>query len=388
MKKVLPWIGLGLLAAAVGGTTFGCSSSSGGNGGTGGNGTGGGLVGGSGGTGGGTTGGTGGTTTTGGTGGAGGGTTTTTKLGATCTTDADCGTGLTCSLPTANGFGAGGPARGYCTKDCSANTDCTTIDPTAQCVNVGTTAAAKTVCLQGCSLTATTQCGGRYDSFCLPLSQTDADGGVVDSGTTIAACIPECASDADCGGRKCDLSNGLCVDTPKAGKAVGADCDPTATTDPCAGFCIGFQGQPQNVGTCTAFCNNTNLGQPGACGSDPTPSSPQAAACLFSATFNAGGSVGICGQLCNCDSDCLASGDVCQSWANGGASNPSQYLQIFHMAGACVPGTDADGGTVTGIPTCPGGGGAGGSGGTGGTGGTGGSSAGGSGGTATDAGAG
>ena len=373
MKKVLPWIGLGLLAAAVGGTTFGCSSSSDG-GGTGG--AGGGLItGGTGGAGGtGATGGSGATGGTGATAGTGGGTGTT-QLGAKCTTDADCGTGLKCETAKSTDFGSGGPSLGYCTTSCTQNSDCTSFDSTAQCVNVG---GGKTFCLQGCDPASTNACQGRYDSLCLPLSATGPDGGTVDSGAPINACIPYCGTDNDCDGLKCDLSSGLCTATPKTGDPVGTPCNPQAAqdagTDNCAGFCIGFQGQPANVGTCTAFCSGKSVGLTGECGSNPAQGSAQNAACLFQATFNSGGSVGICGQLCNCDGDCLTSGQVCEGWAAAGVSNPSQFVQALKQAGLCVSGTDPDGGTITGI-SC-GTGGTGGTAGTGGTGGSGGSTGG------------
>lgn len=308
------------------------------------------------------------------------------SLGAQCTSNAECDSGLTCELPGSNDFDGGGPARGYCTVSCTQNSDCTSFDSTAQCVNVG---GGNTYCLEGCDPAGSNQCQGRYDSLCLPLTQTGNDGGVLEGGASVSACIPECATDNDCGGRKCDLSTGLCSDNPKTGQPVGTDCDPTASTDPCAGFCIGFQGQPADQGTCTAFCSGSAIGIPGSCGSNPQQGSPQDAACLFQATFSGGGSVGICSQLCDCDSDCLGSNMVCESWANAGVSNPSQFTTALGKAGLCVSASDADGGTVAGI-NCTGGTGGTSAGGTGGTssGGTAGTGTGGTGATATTGGTG
>lgn len=71
------------------------------------------------------------------------------------------------------------------------------------------------------------------------------------------------------------------------GDPIGADCDPTASTDPCAGICVGYQNEP-SVGSCSAYCSQA-LGTPGSCGSDPTPGSKQDAACLFECGSAAGG---------------------------------------------------------------------------------------------------
>ena len=282
----------------------------------------------------------------GGSGGSGG--STDTALGGTCVTDSDCGVGLKCCTPISADFGSGGPARGYCSRPCTQESDCTVLAPDAQCINLG---GGKAVCLEGCNPTSSSTCHGRYDSLCLPLSPTGVDGG---SGAPVNACIPFCASDNDCAGLKCDLHTGLCTPTPTSGDPIGSSCNPQATTDPCVGFCMGVD--PNSIqGSCTALCSAGTLGQPGACGSDPTQGSPQDAACLFHAPFAGGGGVGMCGQLCNCDSECHGNGDVCESRASGGVSNPSVFATAFKKAGLCVPGTGADGGTTPGIPTCPGG---------------------------------
>lgn len=310
-------------------------------------------------------------------------------LGSTCTSNSDCNSGLTCELPGSNDFGSGGPSLGYCTTTCTQNSDCTSFDSAAQCVNVGS-GSSTAYCLEGCDPSGQNQCQGRYDSLCMPLAQTGADGGVIDGGTTVSACMPVCATDNDCGGRKCDMNSGLCVDTPKSGQPVGAPCNPQAiqggATDPCAGFCISDSTSDPTSGFCTGFCSTNSLGVPGACGSNPQQGTAQDAACLFQATFTSGAQIGICGQLCDCDSDCLGTGEVCQSWANAGISNPSQFTQMFNRAGLCVTATGAEGGTITGI-TCGDAGGTAGSGtggaATGGSGGSAGSATGGTGATAT-----
>ncbi len=278
-----------------------------------------------------------------GTGGYGGGISSPT-LGATCTTDFDCGTGLTCYAPTSNAFGTGGPAQGYCSRPCTQNPDCQKLDSTAQCVKLGS---GKAFCLEGCDPTSAAVCQGRYDSLCMP-QQLGADAGYGGP----AVCMPYCGSDNDCAGLKCDLRTGLCTSNPTTGKAMGAPCNPQAATDPCAGFCIGDDPNDGTKGICSAYCSNNSLGVAGECGSNAQQGSPQDAACLFQATFPSGGTVGICGQLCNCDNDCRGSGQVCESWAAAGVSNPSQFVQAFHEAGLCVPASGFDGGVVAGTP-CP-----------------------------------
>src|SRR5262245_22491147 len=122
MKRSLPWIGLGLLALAVSGSTFSCGGDDKkGGGGTaakdGGKGGSGGIIGGSGGVG--ATGGG-----TGATGGSGGDAGTKKKLGAACATDTECGQGLVCEKQSSSNWDGEGPAKGYCTIDCTADTDC------------------------------------------------------------------------------------------------------------------------------------------------------------------------------------------------------------------------------------------------------------------------
>ena len=280
------------------------------------------------------------------------------KLGAECASDADCGTGLKCALPGSNDFGSGGPGGGYCTTTCTQASDCTVIASGAQCVAVG---GGKSLCLSGCDPTTGSECRGRYDSLCLP-QQTAG-------GASTVACTPKCLTDHDCAGRKCDARTGLCMASPTTGLPVGASCDPQAASDPCAGFCLHSVGKAANDGICTAYCGNSSLGIPGACGSDPKQDTPQSAACVASTRLPGGGSVGICGQLCNCDGDCQGSNMICQSWADYGFPDPAQMSTTLSKAGVCRSATDADGGAVTGIP-CAGGGTGGTAGGTGGTGGT------------------
>src|SRR5262245_39551899 len=125
MKRFLPWLGLGLLTAAIGGMSIsGCGSDSGGNGGgkkdggrttgKGGSGQGGGIIGGAGG--GGNVAGTGGSGAATGGGGS-GGSTPQSRLGRACATDAECGEGLKCEKANSGQWDGEGPPKGYCTTD-------------------------------------------------------------------------------------------------------------------------------------------------------------------------------------------------------------------------------------------------------------------------------
>lgn len=165
-----------------------------------------------------------------------------------------------------------------------------------------------------------------------------------------AACMPWCETDSDCGGRTCGITTGLCTDTPVGGDPVGSSCPSGFYQGNCAGFCVGTNNATGRM--CTALCNVAYLGQPGACGSDPQAGSPQDAACLYEIVVQ-GLHIGVCAQLCDCDSDCRAAGMVCQSWANSGIQNPGQAPNLFHKQGLCAAATGTDGGVVDGIPTCP-----------------------------------
>ncbi len=277
----------------------------------------------------------------GGTGGAGGGAAAS-QLGNVCSSDSDCGAGLHCVLATDNDFGLSGPSRGYCTLACNTTSDCSAVFPGSQCNRF---LFGGKFCLRGCDPSAADRCFGRYDELCLPF--TPADGGA-----PAHLCYPACATDDDCAGRKCDLSTGLCTDTPKTGAPVGTPCDPTALPSPCAGLCLGDIGGDPTVGQCSAICNVEAAGLAGGCGSDPTPDSPQSAACVYAETYNDGTVVGGCGQLCNCDSDCLAPGMVCESWAQFGVSDPALFAKALKKQGYCIPTAWAADAGVTGLPTC------------------------------------
>lgn len=263
------------------------------------------------------------------------------ELGAQCSSDSDCGSGLHCALATGNDFGFEGPSRGYCTLPCSSDSQCSVLFPGSTCEDLGF---GDWFCMRGCDPSSgSVQCLNRYDEACVPWYAPDG-------GMTGHVCAPACVTDNDCSGRKCDPYTELCTDAPKTGDPVGTPCDPTASTNSCAGICIGFSSTDPTVGLCTSICNYASVGVEGACGSDPQQGSPQTAACVNEVTYPDGTKAGLCDQLCNCDSDCDGADMVCESWAQSGAPNPGQLASLFQKQGYCefrflVPG-------IPGLPTC------------------------------------
>jgi hypothetical protein len=222
-------------------------------------------------------------------------------VSASCTSDADCLSGLSCALPDEIGiFGAGGPQGGYCTAQCSNGNDaeCTRFDPLSVCgLNAGVDTPETTddvyYCVEACQTgTATAselKCNSRPDLGCL-----DTDGMTTQGVREIGLCIPACQSDEGCDVALCDLASGLCVATDEE-PAMGAPC---ADEGDCFGNpCITLTGAPQ---FCSGICPFGSLD--GCLAFDP----PREAACL-DAYYVGGdfGDVGICAELCDVDAEPL-----------------------------------------------------------------------------------
>lgn len=393
MKRYIPWLTLGLLGAVFGGSTFACSSDSGGgsggSGATASGGSGGSIVGGTGGVGatdsgvGGSTGGTGGTTS---------------KLGAKCTKDAECGTGLTCLLANSGAMDGEGPAKGLCTTECSADPSvCGQFGTNVTCLTYDN---GKGYCMEGCTFGDATpnassfdskKCHGRQDMVCNALLSSEKKGACsapdyeCPKGEACATdntchpiasiCTPRCNVDAECGsGLKCNPKTGLCTSQPITGKTLGEACtvDEDAGTNDCQGVCLNFG---DNLRSCAQYCP---VGANPSCGwSDTTKPAPSM--CLYGSTIVADnsptgevglGDLGFCIQFCDCNSDCKNPGMVCSDF---GSSDTAKTIKNFtKRQGACFnPKNSQDGAIDPGIPTCGGS-----DAGTGGTGGTGGSDAG------------
>jgi hypothetical protein len=274
---------------------------------------------------------------TGGMGGAGGGAVST-RLGSACINDAECGDGLTCALPNSGLFEGEGPAKGLCTVPCTSNQTCIDISASASCVGVGG-ASNDAFCFEGCALgmpnLGVLKCHNRPEVACSPL--VDQANNAVG-----AACLPTCAQDADCsGGTFCSPSTGRCTSTrPAAGQALGSACDPAAVADPCHGFCspTGLTGAGESIGSCMELCSFGSQ-------------------CAFSGATAAGacvlvldpaesiGDLGFCAQVCNCTTDCGASGYSCIDWGSANLRTAFGSNGFCFQAGMGDAVLDCDGGT-------------------------------------------
>jgi hypothetical protein len=235
-------------------------------------------------------------------------------IGADCERDADCGGELVCFGAAADSLGFGGAARGYCSMGCDDVSDCSAVDRSSTCGTVASRSLCLRVCRAGEPPAPGDKCLGRPDLMCLSSAALGNDD--PDADPAFGICIPMCQSDAGCGGRRCDLSTGLCSDEPRAGDPIGAACD---AADSCAaGICLG--ATETTTGFCSSFCA---LGAPG-CGFDGSEPSI-GAACLVSQVSGEGtGDRGLCFALCDVADDC----------AEGFDCVPEPTLG---RAGACLP---------------------------------------------------
>lgn len=222
------------------------------------------------------------------------GTGSTSNVAQACAQDADCGGMLTCIKPTAKDpvFG-GGPAGGYCSASCAADTDCPGTD---------------SVCLKGasgpgtCALSCTIgpkltflndalsvdKCRGRNDVRCQALN----------SGS--AVCLPTCGLDSQCPtGKVCDPRNSVCVDAPTTGLPSGGKCDPMAMTPECAGVCVNFTGGNTSCSTrCVLGGDSMDPTNTPNCGG------PKHGLCDYSPTGNGAGDYGFCAPACSKQDEC------------------------------------------------------------------------------------
>ena len=213
-------------------------------------------------------------------------------LGAPCTADTECGSGLVCVKSTDDDavFG-GGPAGGLCTHACDADTDCPGTSSICLQAGAGQPGRCALTCKLGPPLADLQEpldpakCRGREDLRC----------GKVKGSVT--ACLPTCGSDAQCGpDRACDPRLAVCVSKAGEGLPTGASCDSAQEPTACAGTCLFFQsGQTMCSSPCVL----------GGAGLDSQDCGGVAhGLCAFGPSDNGAGDFGYCSPSCAAQSDC------------------------------------------------------------------------------------
>ncbi len=285
------------------------------------------------------------------------------NLGIGCTTDLECGTGLTC-LSTSKPLPSGASvAYGLCTLACTpGQAACGAVKTGAGCHTFETGAS---YCLEGCSPTDQFKCSSRpYEMACASL---------VDQGTASQKnlCLPTCSNDIDCNGfleagppSYCSLKTGLCQATPGGAPTIGAACTGPAS---CAGsICSKFtwNSGANSTDACAAGCSLGNF-----CQFDPISQTPpmMAGACLWPTdpANRTPGNLGQCVELCGCQfgGSTLCSNPAFQcnpltnsttpTWVQNAMPGFGEALEAGHQAeGYCGPPVAPDGTPITPLLGC------------------------------------
>lgn len=254
-------------------------------------------------------------------------------VGAICESDTDCQGGARCM--TAGGtdyLGAGGPAHGYCTFDCTDGADCEALDPQSSCVGAGPDGGR--VCFRTCLSKdpepGEGKCLNRPDLVCNSVVARSAEPFMTERQAGL--CVPRCGSDADCPeGRVCHRQGGVCTPQLAPGSTTGARCD---NDNDCDGQMCENRDD-DGVGTCTAPCV---VGVVSGCGfaSDAPVRDVACLSVLVAASgFSEGaGDVGLCRELCDQITDCQRANDgfICRELS-------AESAAFFGRSGAC---TNAD----------------------------------------------
>jgi hypothetical protein len=262
-------------------------------------------------------------------------------VGNPCDSEADCAPGAHCvrvSSPESGEPATAGPPNGICSVGCdpSSEASCGGTAFPSTCVELGPL---DPICLPACEVGDTnleTKCVGRIDLACVRPLGPNAQ----------AYCTPRCQGDYQCPDGYCDLASGLCMPgaSPRAGGAIGAAC--VADADCASGICERFGAQS----FCSGLCSSGSVG----CGVDPLSEAPLDAACLFTGgDASAFREAGFCGQLCDCDADCLHPAAHCVPL---GETSPLRRA-ARGRAGYCSVAPDDGGGGLScvfdGGPTSP-----------------------------------
>jgi hypothetical protein len=232
-------------------------------------------------------------------------------VGAACSKDADCLSGLDCLTADGGVLDFSGPAGGYCTVGCADDAACQAVDRGSECLSFRGQRICVRTCASGVVPSAVAKCLDRSDVTCVSdvarQLQAPADG------PQPGVCLPSCQSDAQCGaGLFCDLRNGLCTNAPPTGDPVGSRCDgPNNNCE--GGVCVPLNGFER---FCSAFCR---FGGPG-CGFDGDDARPEAGCVLAQVPGESVGDRGLCLELCESASDCARPGAVCLATTAGSST--------------------------------------------------------------------
>lgn len=239
----------------------------------------------------------------GGVGGVGGASASPGVLGTPCDTALPCPDPYVCLDGDTNSFQVdqegtlGSIAHGVCTLPCADAYDCWDYDEWSVCLGfTQDTGYCMPYCIPGDGII---ECAERTDMVC-GLLPTGEDGGACTATTECGAnqicagggcagvfpvCLPNCSTDADCPvDRFCDPASGACLESARAGSAVGDACGDGG--DCASGYCV--------EGICTRICT---VGVSGGCGANGM--------CFpaFDVTTDPG-DYGRCLSMCDCDADC------------------------------------------------------------------------------------
>ncbi|HYQ02820.1 MAG TPA: hypothetical protein VER96_29315 [Polyangiaceae bacterium] len=249
-------------------------------------------------------------------------------LGAECTNNADCGTGLICITASSTLLGDGGPSNGMCTMACTpGGTECSALKVGAECANFSLTSTPQGYCLDACEPGApvdlSSKCWGRLDFMCVDLGSTQS----------APFCVPHCRSDAECGsGLYCDKSSvlGLCTKTKPVGDPAGTACAPDAATNTCTGVCIPTSpvGTSPMTGVCGELCA---VGSECLYGSGANPAPGGLCAGILSDDSGLL-DLGYCLSNCSCSSDCSTlPGTLCRKWS----ATETEFANALGAPGLC-----------------------------------------------------
>jgi len=235
-------------------------------------------------------------------------------LGAGCTRDGDCPAGAFCLDRNSDALFGGAPPDGVCVADCSEDEAACARFADAVCVAVaaaeGGSAAASALCFERCSLGREEQpkCAGGAHVACAPIEDSSGAG---------AFCRPLCANDDECGARECDPAYGVCVASAGDDRSFGLRCDPELDPDADAG--ADASGAASCVGPCVqlnaapSLCSRRCVfGEAGECA--PASGGLRRGGCVFASEGGAIGDLGYCGELCDCNDDCIEPSFVCDAF--------------------------------------------------------------------------